>query len=154
MNKKIIFGLSLVLVAIMAVGSVSAFDLGSLLGGGDAENVTIGGIDFAIPEGFTEDPNHAIDNEQREQSGISYTLNGKLYEKDDTIVVLLVSDYGDYKVTDDIAREVGGEPTTINNIDGYLTTNGTYKVFNYAKDDKLVVISTNDENAIGDFLIE
>lgn len=154
MNKKIILGVSLVLIAVMAIGSVSAFDFGSLLGE-DAENetVTIDGIDFNIPEGFTEDPNHATVNEQKEQSGITYVTNGKLYEKGNTIVALLVANYGDYKVTDDIAGSVGGERTTINNVTGYLTTDGNYKVFNYAKDDKLVVISATDEDAIGEFII-
>ena len=159
MNKKIILGLSLVLIAIMAIGSVSAFDLGSILGGDDedvAENetVTIDGIDFNIPAGFTEDPQHATVNEQKEVSGITYVTNGKLYENNDTIVALLVADYGEYKVTDEIAQSVGGDAKTINNVSGYLTTDGDYKVFNYAKDDKLVVISATDEDVIADFIIE
>ena len=154
MNKKIIFGASLVLIAIMAIGSASAFDLGSLLGGGGNETVTIDGVDFNIPEGFTEDPDEATDNETNEQSGISYITNGKVYEKDGIYVALLVADYGEYKVTDEIAGAVGGEATTINNVSGYLTTDGIYKVFNYAKDDKLVVISANDEDVIADFIME
>ena len=153
MNKKIIFGVSLVLIAIMAIGSASAFDLGSLLGGGGNETVTIDGIDFNIPEGFTEDPDEATDNETNEQSGITYITNGKLYEKDGIYVALLVADYGEYKVTDEIAKTVGGEATTINNVSGYLSTDGEYSVFNYAKDDKLVVISANDEDVIADFII-
>ena len=154
MNKKIIFGVSLVLIAIMAIGSASAFDLSSLLGGGGNETVTIDGIDFNIPEGFTEDPDEATVNETNEQSGITYITNGKLYEKDGIYVALLVADYGEYKVTDEIAGVVGGEATTINNVSGYLTTEGVYKVFNYAKDDKLVVISANDEDVIADFIME
>ena len=89
-----------------------------------------------------------------EVSGINYTTNGKLYENGDTYVAILVADYGDYKVTDDVAKSVGGDEQTINNVKGYLTTDGIYKVFHYAKDDKLVVISTTDENVIGDFIIE
>ncbi|WP_406534198.1 hypothetical protein [Methanobrevibacter sp.] len=157
MNRKIILGLSLVLIAIMAIGSVSAFDLGSILSGDEdaAENetVTIDGIDFNIPAGFTEDPAHATDNQTNQQGGITYITNGKLYENNDTIVALLVADYGEYKVTDEIAQSVGGEAETINNVSGYLTTDGIYKVFNYAKDDKLVVISANDEDVIADFII-
>ena len=155
MNKKVIIALSLVLIAVMAIGSASAFDLGSLLGGGDEnETVTIGGIDFNIPAGFTEDTNESTLDEMNEVSGITYTTNGKLYEKDDTYVALLVADYGDYKVTDDVAKSVGGEEKTIKNVKGYLTTDGEYTVFHYAKDDKLVVISANDENVIADFIIE
>ena len=33
--KKSIFAISIILVAIVAIGSVSAFDLGSLFGGSD-----------------------------------------------------------------------------------------------------------------------
>ena len=153
MNKKIVFGLSLVLIAVMAMGFASAFDLGSFLGG-ESQTVTIDGIDFNIPAGFKEDPKQATVNKQNEIRGINYTTNGKLYEKGDTYVALLVADYGQYKVTDDIAKSVGGTPKTINNVNGYLTTDGTYKVFNYAKDDKLVVISTTDENVLSDFIIE
>jgi hypothetical protein len=153
MNKKIILGLSLVLVAVIAMGSVSAFDLGSMLGGEENETVTIDGIDFNIPDGFTEDPKEATINETNEQSGITYITNGKVYEKGSTVVALLVADYGKYKVTDEIAQSVGGDAKTINNVSGYLSTDGIYKVFNYAKDDKLVVISTTDEDAIADFII-
>ena len=52
MNKKAIFGISLILIAIFAIGSASAFDLGSMFGGGGNETVTIDGIDFNIPAGF------------------------------------------------------------------------------------------------------
>lgn len=152
MNKKIIFGLSLVLVAIIAMGSASAFDFSSLFGG-ESQTVTIDGIDFNIPAGFKENPKQATVNKKNEMGGINYTTNGKLYEKGDTYVALLVADYGQYKVTDDIAKSVGGTPKTINNVNGYSTTDGKYKVFNYAKDDKLVVISATDENLLSDFII-
>lgn len=154
MNKKIIFGASLVLIAIMAIGSACAFDLDSIFGGGGNETVTIDGIDFNIPEGFTEDVNESTDNETNEEGGITFITNGKLYEKDGIYVALLVADYGEYKVTDDIAKAVGGDAVTINNVSGYLSTDGIYKVFNYAKNDKLVVISANDEDVISDFVME
>ena len=69
------------------------------------------------------------------------------------LIGFFYSDYCQYKVTDDIAKSVGGTPKTINNVNGYLTTDGKYKVFNYAKDDKLVVISATDENVLSDFII-
>ena len=154
MDKKIIFGLSLVIIVVIAIGSASAVDFGSILGGEENETVTIDGIDFNIPDGFKEDPDEAIVNDTKEQSGITYVNNGKLYEKGTTIVALLVADYGEYNVTDDIAKSVGGEAKTFNNASGYLTTNGIYKVFNYAKDGKLVVISSTDEDVIADFIME
>ena len=155
MNKKIILGLSLVLIAVMAIGSASAFDFGSLFGGGSDTNqtVTIDGIDFNVPAGFVEDENQSTVNEKNQISGVNYTTNGKLYQKGETYVALLVADYGEYNVTDEIAQTVGGTPRTINNVNGYLTVNGIYKVFDYAKDGKLVVISTTDLSALEDFII-
>ena len=154
MNKKAIFGISLLLIAIFAIGSASAFDFGLMLGGRGNETVTIDGIDFNIPAGFTEDPKHETVNETHEQSGITYVTNGKLYEKGNTIVTMLVADYGKHKVTDDVAESVGGDAKTINDVNGYLAHNGKFSVFNYAKNDKLVIISTNDESVIGDFIME
>lgn len=153
MNRKAILAASVILVAVFAIGSVSAFDLGSIIGGDENQTVTIDGVNFNIPKGFEEDPSHAIDNQKNDQAGIPYTTNGKLYEKDDVVVVLLVADYGEYKVTDDILKSVGGEKTTIGNVTGYLASDEELHVFNYEKDDKLVVISASDEDIISEFII-
>lgn len=154
MNKKIIFGLSLVLIAVMAIGSASALDFSSILGGGDGnQTVTIDGIDFNIPEGFKENKQGEAVDEMKQIGSVTYKTNGKVYEKGNDCVAILVADYGKYNVTDKIAAAVGGEPKTFNGVNGYFTTDGEYKVFNYAKNNKLVVISSTDENIIGDFLI-
>ena len=152
MNRKILFTLSLLILAIFAIGSVSALDFG-FLSGDSEQTVTIDGIDFKIPDGFTEDADEEVINESNVQSGITYLTNSKLFEKDDAIMVILVADYGEYKVTDDIAKEVGGDATTIEGVDGYLKEDGFFYVFDYAKNDKLVVLSTNDKDIIGDFII-
>lgn len=152
LNRKILFTLSLLILAIFAIGSVSALDFG-FLSGDSEQTVTIDGIDFKIPDGFTEDADEEVINESNVQSGITYLTNSKLFEKDDAIMVILVADYGEYKVTDDIAKEVGGDATTIEGVDGYLKEDGFFYVFDYAKNDKLVVLSTNDKDIIGDFII-
>ena len=155
--KKSIFAISVILIAIIAIGSVSAFDLGSLLGGGDDsqnQTVTIGGIDFNIPDGFTEVVNQSTVNETVDQGAISFTNNGKVYQSKDDVVAILVADYGEYKITDEIVGSVAGDAKTINNVSGYFKTDGAYKVFSYAKDNKLVAISATDEAVIGDFLIK
>lgn len=141
------------ILAVFAIGSVSALDLGFLSGDSSDEIVTIDGIDFKVPDGFSEDADEEVINESNVQSGITYLTNSKCFEKDDTVMVILVADYGEYKVTDDIAKEVGGNATTIEGVDGYLSEDGFFYVFNYAKNDKLVVLSTNDESVIGDFII-
>ena len=154
LNRKRILAVALLLIAIMAIGSASAFDLDSIFGGEENETVTIDGIDFNIPEGFTEDPNHETVNETNDQGSITYVTNGKLYEKGNTIVTMLVADYGDFKVTDEVAASTGGDAQTINNVSGYMSQNGAFSVFNYAKNDKLVVITANDEDVISDFVME
>ena len=154
MNKKIILGLSLVVIAVMAIGAVSAFDLGSLLGGSENQTVTIDGIDFNVPEGYVEVEDQAIINETQVQGPITYTTNCKVYGKDSTEVALLVGNYGEYNVTDDVVAGLGGEAKTIKNVKGYMDHDDEYYVFSYAKDNKLAVISTNDESAIADFIIE
>ena len=153
MNRKTIFGISLLLIAVFAIGSVSAIDFGSFLGGEQNQTVTIDGIDFNIPDGYKEDPNHETVNQTNQKGIVTYITNGKLYEKGNTIVSLLVADYGDYKVTDEIAASVGGDTKTLNNVSGYSSQNGQLYVFDYAKNDKLVILSSNDENAIGDFIV-
>jgi len=46
-----------------------------------------------------------------------------------------------------------GNATTINNVEGYSYWDDEAYVFVYDKDDCMIVFSTNDENAIGDFLL-
>lgn len=155
--KKSIFAISVILIAIMAVGSVSAFDLGSIFGDSDADQnqtVTIGGIDFNIPAGFNEVENQSTVNETVDQGAISFINNGKVFENETDVIAILVADYGDYKITDEIVGSVAGDAKTINGVNGYFKTDGIYKVFSYAKDNKLVAISSTDESIIGDFIVK
>ena len=155
--KKSIFAISIILVAIVAIGSVSAFDLASLFGGDDSsenQTVTIAGIDFNVPAGFSEDTNYSAVNQTVDESGVSITNNLKTFVNNNTVVAVLVAEYKDFNITDEIVGIVAGDAKTINNVSGYLSTDGNYKVFSYVKDNKLVVISTNDENVIGDFIKE
>ena len=41
-----------------------------------------------------------------------------------------------------------------NNIKGYLANEGIFYTFSYAKNGKLVAVSSNDENAIEEFIME
>ena len=151
MNKKIFAILSLAIIAIVCAGTVSAFDLGSFFGDSD-ETVTIDGFDFNIPAGFKENPDYAIDNET--DGGDSYIMNGKSYEKGSSVFVILVTEYDGMDVDDEIVSLVGGDPFTVNDVDGYLKEDGEYYVFSYAKDNKLVVISANDQDLFKDVVIK
>ena len=64
-NRIAIIAILAILTVVLA-GSASAFDLG-FLGGGDSEaqQITVGGIDFNIPAGFTENEDYKMDISRR-----------------------------------------------------------------------------------------
>ena len=142
MNKKLL-GILLVLIAVVAIGTVVAA----------SETVEIEGFEFTVPYGFTEDPTHETVNVVKEQNGVTFTSNGKLYQNDDGDVVnVLVAEYDGVEVTDDVAAGLGGDAKTIAGIDGYVIPNGTLTSFEFPNDGNLVVLSTNNEDILEDFL--
>lgn len=151
MNKKILALLTLLVIAASA-SAVSASGFDDLLGG-ENETVTIDGFDFNIPAGFKEDANYSAENEKTSIGSVSYTFNQKLFEKGSIAVSILVANYGENKVTDEIVKSIGGKKATINGIDGYSDKKDDIYIFSYAKDDKLVTITSTDEKIISDFLI-
>lgn len=146
LKRKILFTLLVVSLAIVAIGCASAalFD--------NENKVTIDGIDFNVPDGYKEDTNYQTINEVKNKGGVQYTVNGKVFEKGSDIVSILVSDYGEYKLTDDIVKSVGGDEKTIGDVKGYASEDDGYYLFTYIKDDKLVVFSVTDEDSIEGFL--
>ena len=59
-NRIAIIAILAIFTVILA-GSASAFDLGFLTGSdSEPQEVTVGGIDFNIPAGFTENEDYAI----------------------------------------------------------------------------------------------
>ena len=104
-NRIAIIAILAILTVVLA-GSASAFDLG-FLGGGDSEaqQITVGGIDFNIPAGFTENEDYKMDNEKSNSTtGVDYTMSAAGYEDDSkqNAIYVLVGDYGDYNVTNEI----------------------------------------------------
>lgn len=151
MNKK--FLLILIVISLFTITAVSAFSFSDLFGGGENQTVEVDGIEFNVPAGYNENVSEQIINQKQSISGLDYVTNGKFFEKGSTTVLLYVADYGDYKVDESIVEAVGGTKTTINGVDGYLNHDGSYYSFNYPKNDKLVVVTSNDEDVIGDFII-
>ncbi len=153
MNKKILAILSLVILAIVCTGSVSALDLGSMLGWGDSSSdggkITIDGVDFNIPAGFEEAKDQAMDNETEDNSDITTITNGKTFTKgDDEVISIGVATYVGYEVNDTIAEYVGDEKLSINGVDGYSYGSGIFDGFVYANDGKLVIITTTNETLL------
>ncbi len=148
MNKKI-FTVFALLIVVTSISAVSAFDLGDIFGSGD-ETVTIGGIDFNIPADYKEDSKSTF-NMIEEFIDDGYDFDGKVYAKDNTQVGIYVYNYSSLDA-DGILGDFSNE-TTINDVGGYMAFDDNDHVFIYTKDKCVVMIASNDENVIGDFII-
>lgn len=155
MNRKIIAIFALLILAV-SVSAVSAFGLSDLTGSSsDAGVVTIDGIDFNIPDGFSEEKNLAIDGEVNETEGVQYTTWGKTYINDENKVISIgVATYDGVEVTDEMPQYIGGDKVTINGVDGYEYNVASYDGFTFAKDGKLIIISTNDGDLLQDVVVK
>lgn len=145
MNKKIFAVLGI--LAIVMIGCVYATD------SADSSNnntVTISGLNFTIPEGFTEDVDEAVVNESGSDEGYTYVTNERMFEDENNIVLISVSTF-DQNITEDYIKDVG-EKTTINNVTGYLGDLGFLAIFSSIEDGKLVVITASDKNIIEEVL--
>ena len=172
-NRIAIIAILAILTVVLA-GSASAFDLG-FLGGGDSEaqQITVGGIDFNIPAGFTENEDYKMDNEKSNSTtGVDYTMSAAGFEDDSkqNAIYVLVGDYGDYNVTNEIVEyvldDMDYEKKTINGHDGYLVQQNTTDssalmeteqpvyMFVYEENGDLVFIGATDESYFGDVIIE
>lgn len=152
MNRKIIAIFALILVA-LSVCVVSAAD--SDTSGDDAGEVTIDGIKFNIPDGFKEDKDMSVDGVVNETSGIQYTTWGKVYSNDDNDLFFIgVATYDGVEVTDEMPKLLGGDPQTINGVDGYDYNSEPFDGFVFAKDGKLVIITITDGNLLKDIVIK
>ena len=155
MNRKIIAIFALLILAV-SVSAVSAFGLSDLTGSSsDTGVVTIDGIDFNIPDGFSEEKNLAIDGDVNETNGVQYTTWGKTYINDENKVISIgVATYDGVEVTDEMPQYIGGDKVTINGVDGYEYNVASYDGFTFAKDGKLIIISTNDGDLLQDVVVK
>jgi hypothetical protein len=162
----------LAIFTVVLAGSASAFDLG-FLGGSDSEpqQVTVGGIDFSIPAGFTENEDYRMENESS-SAGDDFYMSAAGFEDDSkqNAIYIMVADYGDYNVTDDIiayvADSMDGEKKTINGHTGYvakqtsaesdssmLDVDDDVYVFIYEQDGDLVFIGATDQAYFDDVVV-
>ena len=154
MNKKILAIFALLIVA-AGMSAVSAFDLGDIFGGGENQTATVGGVDFNIPAGYENDTQAVNSQFTKLFKDAGYKVDAAGYAKDSTGVVIAVVDYSDYEISDEeIEQEfIGGNTTTINNITSTSSIEDGAYVFSFAKDNKFVVISTDSEQTVSEFLI-
>ena len=170
-NRIAIIAILAILTVVLA-GSVSAFDLG-FLSGGDSEpqEITVGGIDFSIPAGFNENEEYKMVNEKSNTSGIDYYMSSAGFEDDSKqkAIYILVGDYDEYNVTDEIIEyvldDMDYEKKTINGHDGYLVQQSTSSssslmaveepiyMFVYEENGDLVFLGATDVSYFSDVII-
>ena len=170
-NRIAIIAILAILTVVLA-GSVSAFDLG-FLSGGDSEpqEITVGGIDFSIPAGFNENEEYKMVNEKSNTSGIDYYMSSAGFEDDSKqkAIYILVGDYDEYNVTDEIIEyvldDMDYEKKTINGHDGYLVQQSTSSssslmaveepiyMFVYEENGDLVFLGATDDSYFIDVII-
>ena len=111
-----------------------------------------------------------MDNEKSSSTtGVDYTMSAAGYEDDSkqNAIYVLVGDYGDYNVTNEIVEyvldDMDYEKKTINGHDGYLVQQNTTDssalmeteqpvyMFVYEENGDLVFIGATDESYFGDF---
>lgn len=155
-KRKMVFIGLLAIFAIAIVGSASAFDLSSFLGDdssdSESQEVSIRGINFTIPEGYNESENGSFENLTSTAGSLTYTMDGKTFENKKDAVAIIVADYGDYNVTEDILQQIAVEKKTYASQEGYVKVDGNFTVFSYSVDGDLVTISASDESVIEEIL--
>ena len=143
MNKKLL-GILLILVAVVATGSVFA-----------AQSIDVDGYKFNLPSNFEEVPSLACVNEKMENDGVTYTANSKAFQDktdNDEAINILVAKYDGFNVDDEILSQ-SGTPKTIKGINGYLSETETMAMFTYAKDGQAIIMTASDDDLFEDFLI-
>ncbi len=81
MNKKILVILTFfILIAGMSTACAFNFnDFSNVLFGAPKGNVTLAGVDFAIPNGFSELENESVYNEKIDNPNLDLNFSSKVY---------------------------------------------------------------------------
>ena len=145
MNKNIIAILSI--IAITMIGCVYAADSTDSL---NKNTITMDGMNFTIPEGFTEDVDDALVNETGSEEGFTYVTNSRTFEKNDDFVIISVSIY-DKDLPEDYMDDFG-EKATVNNVSGYYDDFNFLSLFSYTDGNKLIIVSSNEKSLIEEVL--
>ena len=150
MNKKILIALSVVCVAIIAMGTVSAFEipgLGSLFGSPPDQNVTVDGETFHIPGTFKENKNVSKNATVKDYTFFTSTSYAKGFKNDTNYLNILISEYNNTNAKD-FENYLNGTSKNVNGTEGYLYHDGIGYTFTYAKGNKVISIQTDNEKLI------
>lgn len=119
--------LAMLAIVLSGSASASAFDFNFLTGSnGEVQEITVGGIHFNMPAGFSENENYTLDHENLSSEDFEYYISSVGYEdaSKDNAIYILVEDFGQENVSADVVKEVGesmdGQNKTVNGHDGYI----------------------------------
>lgn len=148
MNKKILFALTIAIVAIAAVGTVSAFDLGALFGMPANQQVTIDGENFTIPGTLKENVANSKNGTVSDYLVFNCTEYAKQYTNDTNYINITI-----YKlnsaVGDSLTDFTNGTAKEISGVKGYLYHDDeTGYSYTFDKGNKVITIQSNDEKLI------
>ena len=151
MNKKILLTLSIVLVAIAAVGTVSAFelpDLGSLFGAPADQHITLDGENFTIPGTLEENLDNSDNGTVTDYTFFTCTQYGKGYINGTDYINIMINDYDTSDISDKQVNFMNGTAKEISGQNGFLHHDNVGYTFTFLKGNKVIVIQSNDENLI------
>ena len=151
MNKKILLALSVVLIAIAAVGTVSAFelpDLGSLFGGPADQHITLDGENFTIPGTLEENLDNSNNGTVTDYTFFTCTQYGKGYINGTDYINIMINDYDTSDISDKQVNFMNGTAKEISGQNGSLHHDNVGYTFTFLKGNKVIVIQSNDENLI------
>ena len=140
MDTKRIMVICLILITVFASATVVF----------SADTAKVGGIDFNIPDGFSENVSLAQDGlEGTSDNNFNVTGSMKVFFKGEDILVILVMEFDsadEVKSVMDNASEMA-TAQTYNGKEGWFSDEGqgAYS-FVYSQDNKIISISTNDKN--------
>ena len=151
MNKKILLALSVVLIAIAAVGTVSAFelpDLGSLFGGPADQHITLDGENFTIPGTLEENLDNSNNGTVTDYTFFTCTQYGKGYINGTDYINIMINDYDTSDISDKQVNFMNGTAKEISGQDGFLYHDDVGYTYTFSKENKVIVIQSNDESLI------
>ena len=158
MNKKILVILTFfVLIAGMSTACAFNFnDFSNVLFGAPKDGVTLAGVDFAIPKGFSEVENESVYNEKIDNPNLDVNFSSKVYTNASGDAIILSVSALNGPADDNYTRDLAGDganKTTINGVEGYEYADPDFYGFSYAKNGRLVVISSTDKELFKDVIV-
>ena len=147
MNKKILFALTIAIVAIAAVGTVSAFDLGSLFGAPADQQVTLDGEKFTSPGTFKENVNASKNGTVSDYFVFNSTEYAKQFTNGTNFINITVYDFSS-DFGGNLTDFKNGTVKEISGVKGYLYHDDAGYSYTFDKGNKEIVIQSNDEKLI------